>query len=100
MQRDEPWEIPTSEARGVMTPYLEQLGFAPNDIAAFLENLEQATSSLLVEQEAGVWSFAHFTFQEYLCAAHWQKTGKTAGWQNADWQPYITEGRWHGTNIS
>jgi len=36
----------------------------------FLPELE-ASSGLFLEREAGHWSFAHLTFQEYLAAAFW-----------------------------
>jgi energy-coupling factor transporter ATP-binding protein EcfA2 len=89
-------EIATQDALSVTTPHLIQVGVAEDEIDSFLEDI-QASSGLLVEQEAGVWSFAHLTFQEYLCAAYWDKTGKTSEWDNTLWQVLIEDPWWHET---
>jgi hypothetical protein len=41
----------------------------PDAVAGFLKMIEN-TSGLLVEREAGLYGFAHLTFQEYLAAVH------------------------------
>jgi hypothetical protein len=60
-------EIATQDALTVITPHLKQVGIVESDISTFLEDV-QSTSGLLLEQETGMWGFAHLTFQEYLCA--------------------------------
>ena len=59
-------ELPSQEVLAVITPPLLQVGIAESDISTFLEEIPQATNGLIVEKEAGVWNFSHFTFQEYL----------------------------------
>jgi len=87
-------EIAAPAALAVMRPHLTQVGVAANDIAAFLDDV-QASSGLLLEKKTGVWSFAHLTFQEYLCAAHWDKTDQATGWDSARWQSLIGDSWWH-----
>jgi len=90
--------IGASDALTVIAPHLIQMGVAERDVPAFLDDI-QASSGLLVEQEAGVWSFAHLTFQEYLCAAYWKETGQADQWSSADWQTLIEDkdNWWHET---
>jgi energy-coupling factor transporter ATP-binding protein EcfA2 len=62
-------EIPAERAREVIREDLERVAPRRNsDPAAFLEAVEQG-SGLLLEREAGVYGFAHLTFQEYLASA-------------------------------
>lgn len=63
-------EIQVQEAADVIREPLERVrpGDAPVD---FLRMVERG-SGLLMEREAGTWSFSHKTFQEYLAAAHAQ----------------------------
>jgi energy-coupling factor transporter ATP-binding protein EcfA2 len=61
-------DITVTEAQDVIEAPLARvkLGMSPETFLQLVEN----ASGLLVEQESGVYSFAHLTFQEYLAAAH------------------------------
>jgi hypothetical protein len=85
-------EVSGEEAMAVIETPLEQVGISGEIAKGFLVNL-QASSGLLLEREAGWWSFAHLTFQEYLAAAHWidQK------YENLDWRRYVDDSWWHET---
>lgn len=85
-------DIPTGEVLSVITPLVERVGVRAEDAADFLTNL-QDTSGLVVEREAGLWSFAHLTFQEYLTAAHWLERGAT----NKVWRALVGDAWWHET---
>jgi len=87
-------EIGTQEILEAMEPHLKELGLTETETSAFLKNLQEH-SGLLLENEANVWGFAHLTFQEYLCAAHWHETGKPVQWPNEDWQAFIEDSWWH-----
>lgn len=82
-------EVSTDEAVRIMTPVLDRLGVDAN--AKFL-NYIQEVSGLLQEKEAGVWSFAHLTFQEFLASAHWLKAGPPGSWLD-----YVRDSWWHET---
>ncbi len=60
--------ITVAEAQDVIEEPLAwvKLGMLPETFFQLVEN----ASGLLLEQESGVYSFAHLTFQEYLTAAH------------------------------
>lgn len=74
-------DITTDDALPVVTPPLARVGVREEEAAEFLVNL-QDSSGLVVEREAGLWSFAHLTFQEYLTAAHWlQEKDATHDWR-------------------
>ncbi len=90
-------EMETQKAIEVITPYLKQVGVTETDIPGFLNDLQANSSGLLLEKDAGIWSFAHLTFQEYLCASHWRRTGKPRNWDSTQWQTFITDGWWHET---
>lgn len=85
-------DITTEDALPVVTPPLARVGVAAKDAEDFLVNLQEG-SSLLVEREAGRWSFAHLTFQEYLTASQWLLE-KNAG---LDWRELVGDGWWHET---
>lgn len=61
-------DITAAEAAEVIAPVLTTVTdqLAPAD---FLRAVEES-SSLFLERESGVYSFAHLTFQEYLAATH------------------------------
>lgn len=88
--------IPTKDAVALITPHLIQIGMNKQDIPTFLKD-DEARSGLLLEQESGVWGFTHLTFQEYLCAVHWDKTAKASDWDNNKWQRLIANTWWHET---
>ncbi len=90
-------DFPSDETRAAMTPALIEVGFSESDIPAFMLDLCAISSGLLIENEVEVWSFAHFTFQEYLCASHWKQTGETKDWDMARWQTLISDSWWHET---
>jgi len=84
--------ITTADAISVITSPLERVGITGEDANGFLSELQNNTG-LLLEREAGQWSFAHLTFQEYLTAAHWleQKSG------SRDWGGLVDDSWWHET---
>jgi energy-coupling factor transporter ATP-binding protein EcfA2 len=84
------------EALKVMEPQLKKIGLEESRIPNFLNDL-QNYSGVFLEKEAGTWSFAHLTFQEYLCAKHWHETGATAAWTQKNWQSLIADSWWHET---
>ena len=87
-------EFMTQDVLAAMEPHLEGVGLSKNDTSVFLKNLQEQ-SGLLLENEAGVWGFAHLTFQEYLCAAHWHESGKPTHWPAERWQVAIEDSWWH-----
>ncbi|GAK56626.1 serine/threonine protein kinase [Candidatus Vecturithrix granuli] len=89
-------EIRTQDALAVMREHLLRIGISEEEIPAFLPDL-QANCGVLVEKEVDVWAFAHLTFQEYLCAAHWKASGKALQWEFPQWQSLIAESWWHET---
>jgi predicted NACHT family NTPase len=62
--------IPKDDAISVIALPLQRVGIESEDASDFLSELQNNTGMLL-EREAGQWSFAHLAFQEYLTAAHW-----------------------------
>lgn len=89
-------EIDFQDAMKVISPYLEQVGISETDQKAFLESV-QSGSGLMLEQKTGEWMFAHLTFQEYLCACHWIRSGDHSAWEKAHWRPFVSDGWWHET---
>jgi len=85
-------EITTEDAVAIITEPLKQVGLTEQQAGVqFLKDVE-AASGLLAERENGLWSFAHFSFQEYLTACYWveQKAEK-------DWQFLVDNSWWHET---
>lgn len=88
--------ITTKEAMTLINHHLKEIGLEDSQIPEFLNDVQKC-SGLLLENEAGIWSFAHFTFQEYLCASHWHETSEANSWDINRWLSLIKESRWHET---
>ncbi|PID58826.1 hypothetical protein CSB45_02165 [candidate division KSB3 bacterium] len=80
--------LPFEELQALMDPHLKRVG--QEKVLDFLTKL-QDESGLLLEQESGVWGFAHLTFQEYLCAASWKERSS----DEQDWRAAIHDDWWH-----
>ena len=87
-------EFRVQEVLTAMAPHLEGVGLEKADASVFLKNLQEQ-SGLLLENEIGVWGFAHLNLQEYLCASHWHETGRPAHWTAEEWQVRIEDDWWH-----
>jgi hypothetical protein len=85
-------EIYTDEAMEVIHPLLYSVGLSNVQTKTALSDF-QAGSGLLLEREAGQWSFAHLTFQEFLTAAHWLEDKNAA----PDWSEIVSDSWWHET---
>lgn len=85
-------DISSHEAIEVISPYLIRVSITGKAVERFLYDM-QFNSGLIIEREAGHWSFAHLTFQEYLTAAHWLD-GKEPPHK---WDKLITDSWWHET---
>lgn len=83
-------ELPLASASHVIKEPLSQVS-ATLQPETFLSLVENA-SGLLLEREAGSYSFAHLTFQEYLAAVHIKETGL-----EQDLVTQIAESWWHET---
>lgn len=88
--------IPAWEALSVMGPHLKKVGLEESRIPHFLKDLQDC-SGIFLEKEAGMWNFAHLTFQEYLCARHWYENEDTNAWTQEKWQSFIFDSWWHET---
>lgn len=88
--------IPAKQALEVMEPHLKKVGLEQSRIPHFLKDLQDC-SGVFLEKEAGTWTFAHLTFQEYLCAKNWHETGEAAAWSQLKWQSLIANSWWHET---
>jgi NACHT domain len=85
-------DIKTSDTLSVISPLLETINVKGITPEGFLNDL-QATSGLILEREAGLWSFAHLTFQEYLTAAHWLEQKET----DIQWHALVEDSWWSET---
>lgn len=85
-------DIRIQEAIQIVNPSLKRIGIAGLTAQEFLSDL-QASSGVLLEREAGRWSFAHLTFQEYLTASHWLEQKKI----NRDWSEMAGDSWWQET---
>jgi energy-coupling factor transporter ATP-binding protein EcfA2 len=88
--------IPAKKALEVMEPPLKKVGLEESRIPHFLKDLQDC-SGVFLEKEACTWTFAHLTFQEYLCARHWHETGEANTWAQEEWKSLITDSWWHET---
>jgi energy-coupling factor transporter ATP-binding protein EcfA2 len=85
-------EIPHDDAMKIVEPLLQSVGVTDAATKNALHDF-QASSGLLLEREAGQWSFAHLTFQEYLTAAHWLEEKAAA----PDWGEIVGDSWWRET---
>jgi hypothetical protein len=85
-------EITTNSAKEIIAGPLERVGLNRDEAEKFLSDT-QSSSGLLLEREAGRWSFAHLTFQEFLTAAHWLEQKETT----YDWVAMVNDSWWHET---
>jgi hypothetical protein len=83
-------EISHDDAMKIVEPLLNSVGVTDAATRHALYDF-QASSGLLLEREAGQWSFAHLTFQEYLTAAHWLEEKSAA----PDWGMIVGDSWWH-----
>ncbi|MDC0714345.1 NACHT domain-containing protein [Stigmatella sp. ncwal1] len=92
MMEKERRDIGVDEAIQVISAPLERVGLTEGEHAEFLGRLRDS-SGLVQEREAGKWSFAHQTFQEYLAAAHWleQKNARS------EWKRLVVGSWWRET---
>ncbi len=72
MMDDQIKEVATETLLPVIADPLRRIGVASGrePALAFLKQLQEG-SGLLLERELDTWSFAHLSFQEYLCADEW-----------------------------
>jgi energy-coupling factor transporter ATP-binding protein EcfA2 len=88
MMIDRARDQPTARVLEVLEEPLAQIGVTGKAVQEFLPTL-QASSGLFLEREAGRWSFAHLSFQEYLAATHFRKTSA-----KLDWRALVGETWW------
>lgn len=88
-------DITTKNLIQVIAEPVARVGVPGGATEDFLKYLQETSGGLLLEREAGRWSFAHLTFQEYLTAAHWI-THESAG-TTQNWKELINDGWWHET---
>jgi hypothetical protein len=86
-------ELPQEQIVKFIAGPLEYIGYlrAGDTHAAdrFLRSI-QTTSGLLLEKEAGVWSFAHKTFQEYLASEYWLRNKESL----PNWPAIVAQDWW------
>ncbi|GGO89458.1 NACHT domain-containing protein [Wenjunlia tyrosinilytica] len=75
MMAEKTRDLPAERAESVLRPALERVG-ASGPAREFLAPI--VMSGLLLEREAGLYCFAHQTFQEHLASAHIRDHGLTA----------------------
>jgi hypothetical protein len=85
-------EISADDAAEIIRPLLASVGVSNDQAKTALSDF-QASSGLLLEREAGQWSFAHLTFQEFLTSAHWLEDRNAA----PDWNEIVGDSWWHET---
>ncbi|MBS1791509.1 MAG: NACHT domain-containing protein [Acidobacteria bacterium] len=85
-------EIETDDAMEIVGPNLKSVGLSDAEAKMALSDFQAATG-LLLEREAGHWSFAHLTFQEYLTSAYWLEHREAA----PDWNILVGDSWWHET---
>ncbi|MBF0564091.1 MAG: NACHT domain-containing protein [Nitrospirae bacterium] len=84
-------EIPRKEAITLLDDSLRRVGVKAGEEDAFFIKLQE-TSGIVIEREAGLLSFAHLTFQEYLTASCWKNTNLQPSWNKL-----VNDSWWHET---
>jgi hypothetical protein len=84
-------ELRDEDIEGEISKRLSEIGYDGTP-RAFLLGI-QSSSGLMIEKELGVWSWAHKSFQEYLCADHWAQGAR----ESPRWQDIIREEWWRET---
>ncbi|KJU86091.1 signal transduction protein with Nacht domain protein [Candidatus Magnetobacterium bavaricum] len=92
MMKDRIREIPRKDAVALTSGALSMIGVRAGAEEAFFVSLQES-SGLLVEREAGVLSFAHLTFQEYLTVSCWLDNSTST----RDWRNLVSDSWWHET---
>lgn len=84
-------DIKEEEALKVIIGPLKRIGVSGKEMDSFLRLLQES-SGLFIEREAGVWSFAHLTFQEYLTSLYWlDSTANEPNWKSIAGSSWWTE---------
>ncbi|MBF0336792.1 MAG: NACHT domain-containing protein [Nitrospirae bacterium] len=92
MMKERIREIPRKDAVTLTSGALSLIGVKKGEEEAFFVKLQES-SGLLIEQEAGILSFAHLTFQEFLTVSCWlSRHGSTHGWHSL-----VSDSWWHET---
>ena len=86
-------DITQTEAIPIIVAPLSLLGVPQDKAADFLTELQES-SGLFLEQEVALWSFAHLSFQEYLCAEQWSRLSPDA---LPIWADYVEKSWWRET---
>jgi hypothetical protein len=81
-------ELEEREILPRIEPDLQAVGYTKAPLE-FLRAI-QAGSGLLLEKEAGVWTWAHKTFQEYLTAEYWLQRPEEVH----DWPRFVADEWW------
>ncbi len=85
-------DIKREDAIKLTTRNLHRIGVKKDEKDVFFLRLEES-SGLLVEQEDGILSFVHPTFQDFFTASRWlNKNRSTRNWQNL-----VSDSWWHET---
>lgn len=85
-------ELNTKSVIEICEKSMQMIGIQKVDFLEFLKSI-QASSGLLIERENDIWSFSHFTFQEFLTAAHWLQPNCSP----IDWENRVSRSWWRET---
>ena len=86
-------ELDCKDLTTIMAIPLSLLNVSKERVHEFLHRLQES-SGLLLELSPGQWSFAHLSFQEYLCADLWVQQPDVAP---RDWRTIVGDSWWRET---